>query len=129
MFGTGQGPLTPSVSDGQAAGFNPIPITTTVPQVSLGGVNVPVDFSGAAPNFVGLWQINVRVPKNAPIGDVPVAVVFNGINSRADQFGNGRSTAIMSGPTTLSRTAPTVDANAVGAVAGKKAGARHRPGR
>jgi uncharacterized protein (TIGR03437 family) len=35
-----------------------------------------------APGFVGLWQINVMVPADAPAGDsLPVQVVINGAAS------------------------------------------------
>jgi uncharacterized protein (TIGR03437 family) len=35
-----------------------------------------------APGFVGLWQLNVVVPQNAPTGnDVPLVVTFNGQTS------------------------------------------------
>jgi uncharacterized protein (TIGR03437 family) len=37
-------------------------------QVSIGGVNAQVAFAGSAPGFVGLEQMNVRIPDNAPAG-------------------------------------------------------------
>jgi uncharacterized protein (TIGR03437 family) len=41
-----------------------------------------VEFSGMAPNFAGLWQINVRVPNKSYItGQVPIFVVKDGIAS------------------------------------------------
>ena len=39
-----------------------------------------VSFSGLAPGFVGLYQVNVQVPANAPVGDaVPVALRVGGM--------------------------------------------------
>jgi len=43
-----------------------------------------VQFSGLAPGFVGLWQINVQIPSNAPTGNaVSVYVVLGGIRSNS----------------------------------------------
>lgn len=36
--------------------------TTTVPTVTIGGVNASVSFSGLAPGYVGLYQVNALVP-------------------------------------------------------------------
>src|SRR5207248_1999124 len=65
-FGTSQ-PL--AVNDGEAASGNPLAATTTKPVVTIGSIASPdVFFSGLAPGFVGLWQLNVQVPPNAPSG-------------------------------------------------------------
>jgi uncharacterized protein (TIGR03437 family) len=43
--------------------------------VTIGGVNAQVAFSGLAPGFVGLWQLNVKIPDNAPTGNaVPLVI-------------------------------------------------------
>ncbi len=39
-------------------------------------------FSGPAPDFVGLYQVNAEVPANIPTGDaVPVVLTISGIPS------------------------------------------------
>ncbi len=44
-------------------------------QVSVGGVNAQVIFAGMAPGFVGLDQLNIRIPDNAPANpNTPVVV-------------------------------------------------------
>ena len=53
-----------------------------------------VQFSGLAPGFVGLWQINVKVPDDAPPGNVIVYVSYDGINSILDPNGIRRMTTI-----------------------------------
>jgi uncharacterized protein (TIGR03437 family) len=53
-----------------------------------------IEFSGLAPGFVGVWQINVKVPANVPPGPVPVFVDLEGINSVLDANGVHRSTTI-----------------------------------
>ena len=43
-----------------------------------------VTFSGLAPEFVGLYQVNAQVPANAPTSDaVPVVLSIGGVTSNA----------------------------------------------
>ncbi len=57
-------------------------VTNFTPTVTIGGVAATVEFSGLAPGFVGLWQINARLPANAPTGNaVPLVIGANGRNS------------------------------------------------
>ena len=45
------------------------------PEVTIGGMPAIVDFSGLAPGFSGLYQINARVPLGALPGDqVPLTI-------------------------------------------------------
>ena len=49
--------------------------TVQKPAVTIGGVATPLLFSGIAPGFAGLYQINVQVPSGvAPGDDVPIVV-------------------------------------------------------
>jgi uncharacterized protein (TIGR03437 family) len=66
IFATGYGPLD---SSGRAA-----------VQVFAGGVPTEIQFSGPIPQFVGLWQINARLPDGVS-GQVPVFVVAGNIAS------------------------------------------------
>lgn len=45
------------------------------PAVTVGGVNCPVSFAGAAPGFVGLDQINCTIPPGLP-PSAPAAVII-----------------------------------------------------
>jgi uncharacterized protein (TIGR03437 family) len=79
IFGTGAGPLTQTVADGTPAPVSPLARTLLLPRVFIGGEEAVVEFSGLAPNYVGLWQINARVPDVATVtGQVPVVVVAPG---------------------------------------------------
>jgi uncharacterized protein (TIGR03437 family) len=52
--------------------------TVATPTVTVGGIPVPVLFSGISPGFAGLYQINFQVPKGATGDDVPVTVSVGG---------------------------------------------------
>jgi uncharacterized protein (TIGR03437 family) len=101
LYGTGQGAVNtaPFPLDGQAALASPLSYSVTVPaadpqgclaQTAIcvgfqGGGNIAygtVQFSGLAPGWVGLWQINVQIPSNAPTGNaVQVFVSLGPIRS------------------------------------------------
>ena len=57
-------------------------LTTSTPEVFIAGVPAAVQFSGMAPGFSGLWQINAVVPERAFItGRVPLQVYMDGVDS------------------------------------------------
>lgn len=60
----------------------------TAPAVEIGGVRAPPEnvlFAGLAPQFVGLYQINLTLPMDVPVGDaVPVVIRQGAGSSRAD---------------------------------------------
>lgn len=58
--------------------------TLATPTLSLGGKSVPVSFSGLAPGFVGLYQVNFQIPAAATTGDaVALILSIGGSNSNA----------------------------------------------
>jgi minor extracellular serine protease Vpr len=63
MFCAGLGAVNPTIASGVPANGEP---TTITPTVTIGGLNAAVNFSGLAPGFVGLYQINAFVPKGVP---------------------------------------------------------------
>jgi len=40
-----------------------------------------VKYSGLAPGYIGLWQINMVIPAGVTTGAVPIRVVINGTPS------------------------------------------------
>jgi uncharacterized protein (TIGR03437 family) len=86
LFGTGEGFVTGAPPEGQAStGLLP---TSVTPVILLGAsgskIEVPagnVQYSGIAPDEVGLWQINVLIPSNAPTGTVPISLLMQDISS------------------------------------------------
>ena len=99
LFGTGQGLVDGMPSDGQPA--STAVNTPQKPKVFINSDFVPdsdVEFSGLAPGYVGLWQINARVPASVPPGDVIVFITYDGINSILDPNGIRRITTIRTTP-------------------------------
>ncbi len=99
LYATGQGAVSGMPTDGQAA--QGIVGTPDAPQVFINSGFVPagdVQFSGLAPGFAGLWQINVKVPANAPPADVTVFLIYGGVNSILDPNGIRRTTTIRTTP-------------------------------
>lgn len=83
IYCTGLGPVTNPPASGEAAPAEAVS-TTVVPTVTIGGVPATVTFSGLAPGYVGLYQINVLVPPNLPTGDaVPVTLSVGGSSANA----------------------------------------------
>lgn len=75
IFCTGLGPVTNRPAEGVPAQANPTSETLNPPTVTIGGIVASVDFAGLAPGFVGLYQVNVRVPSGASTGSaVPVRI-------------------------------------------------------
>jgi uncharacterized protein (TIGR03437 family) len=75
VFATGLGPVMNAPPDGAPAPSSPLASTLRNVTATIGGVSAPVLFSGLAPGFVGLYQVNVTVPPTAPAGDA-IALVL-----------------------------------------------------
>jgi uncharacterized protein (TIGR03437 family) len=74
------GSVSPFVGDGKPAPSYPLANTLTTPDVSIGGIGAPVLFSGLTPDLVGLYQINVSIPGNAPKGlGIPLTITQGGV--------------------------------------------------
>jgi uncharacterized protein (TIGR03437 family) len=83
IYCTGLGAVTPPVMEGSPAPSTP-PLSTTVNPVTvtIGGQQAAVAFSGLAPGFAGLYQINVVVPSGITPGNaVPVVLTVAGQTS------------------------------------------------
>jgi uncharacterized protein (TIGR03437 family) len=82
IYCTGLGTVTNQPASGAAASGNPLSATTSAPNVTIGGIQAMVNFSGLAPGFVGLYQVNAQVPQDAPPGDaIPVMLNIGGATS------------------------------------------------
>lgn len=83
LFVTGLGPLNdPDLVDGYGSPTSPPFAETLDPfQVILDGESCHVDFSGLAPGFVGLYQINFDVPLDAASGNLQLSIQSTYANS------------------------------------------------
>jgi uncharacterized protein (TIGR03437 family) len=79
IFATGLGPVMPAVATGVAAPLSPLTATVQPSVVTVGGQRAAVAFSGLAPGFAGLYQVNVLVPA-VPPGQVKLIL---GVNTTA----------------------------------------------
>ena len=75
---TGLGPVAPAPLTGAPASASPLSLTSIPPVVTVGGIVAEVLFSGLAPGFVGLYQVNTAVPLDAPSGDLDVVIQTDG---------------------------------------------------
>jgi uncharacterized protein (TIGR03437 family) len=94
LMGTGQGPVSPSLTDGEAAQDDSVK-TIAVPTsdgsacltrqpsvcVAIGNTFGEVRFSGLAPGMVGVWQLDVRIPETAATGTLALRAVINAVPS------------------------------------------------
>ncbi|MGP0072790.1 MAG: hypothetical protein ACLPWF_12760 [Bryobacteraceae bacterium] len=80
LYATGLGLTTPS---------NGLDIATEQPTVTVGGIACPVTFAGAAPNYMGLDQINCTIPAGlASSASAPVVI------SSGDRISNTATLAV-----------------------------------
>lgn len=80
IYCTGLGDVSPLPPDGVAATSQP---TINAATASIGGVNAPVSFSGLAPGFVGLYQVNAQVPAGLKSGNQKVTITIGGAVSKS----------------------------------------------
>jgi uncharacterized protein (TIGR03437 family) len=78
IYADGLGAVAKPPVDGQNS-IDKLRTNLVPPQVMIGGVTAPVQFSGLSPQFVGVNQLNVTVPNVAPGDKVPLQIVLGGI--------------------------------------------------
>ncbi len=75
IFGTGLGPIRAPVAAGVRSPAGDGSRVTAPVGVTIGGMAAQVTYAGLAPGWVGLYQVNARVPSNIGFGDaVPVVI-------------------------------------------------------
>jgi uncharacterized protein (TIGR03437 family) len=92
IYATGQGLVATPPADGDLPqGLVPTPLkplifmsTCFLDSCAVAADDKPreewLQFSGLSPNYPGVWQINVYIPKVVPPGSqIPLAVVLNGV--------------------------------------------------
>ncbi|MEO8658854.1 MAG: hypothetical protein ABI693_10300, partial [Bryobacteraceae bacterium] len=69
IYCSGLGPVSPAVTTGAAAPTGTLSYTDNSVGVYIDGVSANVLFSGLAPGFAGLYQVNVTIPSGLSSGD------------------------------------------------------------
>jgi uncharacterized protein (TIGR03437 family) len=91
IYCTGLGPVKIPVKSGDISpSVAPLAETVYVPTVNIAGVPAFVAYSGLAPSFVGLYQVNVQVPANLPTGSQALQIITLGVASNAGMIAVGR---------------------------------------
>ena len=82
IYMNGLGPVDNAQVSGEVAQGQPLARTRVLPTVTIAGKTADVIFSGLAPFNVGLYQINIVIPTDAPSGIQAVVVTAGGIASK-----------------------------------------------
>ncbi|MBI2816755.1 MAG: hypothetical protein HYX72_07430 [Acidobacteria bacterium] len=84
LFATGLGAVDPPLEAGAPASFDePLNRTIQIPRLFFDRFEGQVLYSGLAPGFAGVYQLNVVVPANvAPAANVSVSLSIGGVTSK-----------------------------------------------
>ena len=84
LYCTGLGEVANRPATGAAGSGSPPSTTTATPGVTVANESATVAFSGLAPGFVGVYQVNVQIPVDVASGaSVPVVVTLGGATSNS----------------------------------------------
>jgi uncharacterized protein (TIGR03437 family) len=86
LYANGLGPVDNQPASGSAALATPLSSTTTGATVKLGQQSATVLFSGLAPGFSALYQINATLPQGLAPGGQPITVTIGGITSKTSHI-------------------------------------------
>jgi len=82
IYATGLGAVSNPPPTGSPASSDPLSSSVTMPTVMIGGANATVQFSGLAPQEIGVYQVNALVPYASATGSaVPVSISIGGVTS------------------------------------------------
>ncbi|MSO19468.1 MAG: hypothetical protein EXQ56_03255 [Acidobacteria bacterium] len=83
MYAVGLGPVNPALPAGEPGRTSePLNRTTLAPRVFFDNLEAEITFSGIAPGFAGLYQVNARVPAGlSPASNIPVSLIIGGVAS------------------------------------------------
>ena len=83
LYMNGLGPVNGGPASGEFASATTLATTKGTPTVNIGGQQATVQFSGLAPGFSGLYQVNAIVPAGISAGTVPISLTINGATTKA----------------------------------------------
>jgi len=79
IFATALGPVSPIVPTNTLAPGDPLSHSVLTPTVTTAGQDSEVPFSGLAPGFIGLWQVNTVIPETTPSGPAELVLAVNNV--------------------------------------------------
>jgi len=81
LYANGLGPVTNQPASGATSPESPLAqaVTPGVISVTIGGLPAQVTFVGLAPDYVGLYQLNLVVPADTTSGVQPLVITGNGV--------------------------------------------------
>lgn len=94
IYATSFGPTSPSFAPGEI--FGALANVTDPFKITLGGNPIPAEnilYVGAAPALPGLYQINFKVPSDAPDGDLPISLSIGAASTGTGPFLTVKSSA------------------------------------
>jgi uncharacterized protein (TIGR03437 family) len=83
FYMTGLGSVDNAPRTGEGGPRSPLATVRVVPSVTIGGVSCDVVFAGLAPDFVGVYQVNILVAAAVPPGNQDLVVTSGQLRSRA----------------------------------------------
>jgi minor extracellular serine protease Vpr len=86
LYANGLGPVNNQPASGSPALASPLSATTTPATVTVGGQSATVLFSGLAPGYPALYQINATLPQGLASGIQPITVTIGGITSKTSDI-------------------------------------------
>jgi uncharacterized protein (TIGR03437 family) len=84
LYCTGLGDVRNRPAAGDPSPADPLATTLAIPTLTVGDAPANVSFSGLAPGFVGLYQVNFQIPDSAPSSAaVTIVLRIGGVTSNA----------------------------------------------
>jgi uncharacterized protein (TIGR03437 family) len=75
IYATGLGATSPVIASGMPAPDGVLPTAVIQPTLTLGGMPLNVEYAGLAPGYIGVYQINAKVPFGVPQGlSIPLMI-------------------------------------------------------
>ncbi len=78
LYAAGLGPVTNAPASGAAGPSDPLARVVANALVQVGDKFATVLFAGLSPGFVALYQMNIQLPNDAPLGDAVNLQVYSG---------------------------------------------------
>jgi uncharacterized protein (TIGR03437 family) len=97
FYANALGPTSNQPASGTPAPTDPnhLAQTNTTPVVMIGGKQAQVQFSGLAPGFVGLYQVNAYIPSGLASGNQPITIAIGGQTSPSSITSGGTTYQIV----------------------------------